>query len=388
MSTFRRPSAQPQGLPDDGSSVIGPLIGMRRPRYEILHDVLDPFLQVLPQDEDLFIFVNLTSMLRSFFSEYNAAQLTRSEMNRYPRALASELMNIAGHYRNFAWKHHGIRTIVLLYHSSVPCDDKVAIDPAFKSSLYSKRVTEGAGNEFDAIRRYVNYNIKVAKELAVRIPNVHVVDTGDIDPEAWPWALAAEGRIEGSALVLSAWTSDLQYAVIPHNERILGREWAVLNPSKENTKLYTRDNVILAAIKDSKKKDDIAPMLDPSHILYMLALAGYSDLGVTGLPKVGIVKAAQMIATLVTKGRLPATAPSLTALLEELELPEEHRQIVEKCWKLLTYDDYVHTIPPEKLATLDTQFVNLSGLGEIEKANATFFGGGLNLELLFAGENF
>jgi hypothetical protein len=40
------------------------------------------------------------------------------------------------------------------------------------------------------------------------------------------------------------------------------------------------------------------------------------------------------------------------------------------------------------MAAIDAQMVNRSGIGELEKANAQYFGGALNLSLLFAGEEY
>ena len=206
-----RTSRQPGNTqPDDGSSVIGPLIGARRPRYEILHDILDDFVSSQPVGEDIYFFINVTSMLRQFFSEYSVTRLTQGELQRHPRDLAAELLNVAGHYRNFVWKHHGRNASVFMYYSSERCEYKLSINPEYKYSIYAKRIG-GATAEYDVVRNYVNFNLRVLKELAARIPHVHLVDTKQMDPDAWPWAVAMEGRVLGSAIVLSSQTNDLQY---------------------------------------------------------------------------------------------------------------------------------------------------------------------------------
>jgi hypothetical protein len=372
---------------DDGSSVIGPLIGARRPRYDVLYDVIGDFVARQPIDEDLFIFVDLMSALRHFFSEYSTAQLTRGELNRHPRQLAAELLNIAGHYRNYVWKHHGRRSTVLMYHSTAKCPAKLAVSPDFKANVYAKRIG-GAGPEYDVIRGYVAFNLRIAKQIAERIPHVHVIDTGETDPEAWPWALAREGRVVGSALVLSSWAADYQYALGPGVDPMSGREWGVLRASGEHSRLVLRDGLVGEVLRKSKTGEEIASKLAPEHFLYMLALAGDDDLGAPGIPKFGMAKAAKHIAKCVAEGRLPPGSPSLEALLEDGRIPDGQAEAVERCWRLLVHDSYAPTVSQEAMAAIDAQMVNRSGIGELEKANAQYFGGALNLPLLFAGEEY
>ena len=373
--------------PDDGSSVIGPLVGLRRPRYDVLHDVIGDFVSRQPADEDLFIFVDLMSTLRHFFSEYSTAQLTRGELNRHPRQLAAELLNIAGHYRNYVWKHHGRRSTVIMYHSTAKCAEKLAVSSDFKANVYAKRIG-GAGPEYDVVRNYVAFNLKVAKEISNRIPHVHVVDTGGVDPEAWPWALAREGRVVGSALLLSSWESDYQYALGPGVDPMSGREWGVLKASGDHSRLVLRDGLVGEVLRKSKTGEEVAAKLAPEHFLYMLALSGDDDLGAPGIPKFGMAKAAKHIAKCVSEGRLPPGSPSLEALLEDGRIPEGQAETVGRCWNLLVHDAYAGRISQEAMSGIDAQMINLSGLVELEKANAQYFGGALSLELLFAGENY
>jgi hypothetical protein len=142
----------------DDSSALGSLIGPKRPKYEILHEILGPYIAEHAIDEELFVFINVNSILRQFFSEYSVSRLTRGELNRHPRLLAAELLNIAGHYRNFSYRHYNRNATVLMYYSSQKCDAKLAIDPSYKSGFYNKRLG-GAPGEFDVVRSYTNFNL-------------------------------------------------------------------------------------------------------------------------------------------------------------------------------------------------------------------------------------
>ena len=368
--------------PDD-TGVIGPLIGLRRPRYELLHDILGAFLESQPLNEDVFIFVNLSSALRQLFSEYATAQLTRGELQRHPRVLAAELLNLAGHYRNYIWKHYGRNSTVLMYHSTQRSPSKLAISEDYKAAFYAKRLHGGNG-EHEMLRQYVTFNLNVARQVSEFIPHLHVLDTGTIDPDAWPWLLAAEGRVNGPGIVLSSWDSDLQYTVAPVDS-MSGRDWAVLRASGDHSRLIQASSLWSDVLK--KTKDTTSPViLDPNHFLYALALAGSDDLSVPGIPRYGIPRAAKAIAKQVEAGRLPPDSVNLPALLEEAGLSEEASSIATRCWNLLVHDAYSAT--PTEMAAVDAQMVNRSGIGEIEQANARYFSGALSLELLFAGEGY
>jgi hypothetical protein len=379
-------SSRNYGVPESDSA-LGPLIGLRRPRYEILHDVLGEFISAQNPENELYFFVNLNTILRQLFSEHAVAKLTRGEFNRHPRQLAAELLNVGGHYRNFAFKHYGRRTTVIMYYSSEKCEEKLALNPDFKSNMYAKRIG-GAGPEFDVIRNYVNFNLETAKKVAQFIPHLHLVDTGAVDPEPWPWALASEGRLNGSAIVLSSWAADLQYALGPGNSGNEGYQWAVLRASGDHSRLITRDTIMSEALRETKTGEEVAAQLEPGHYLYTLAMAGEDDLGVPGIPKFGMSKAAKHIAKQVGLGRMPGGSPNLAALSEEGGLDEGKNEAAALAWKLLVHQDYASTIPSSAMSEIDTQLINRSGLAEIEKTNATFFEGRLSLELLYAGEGY
>lgn len=375
-------------IESDGGSAIGPLIGQRRPRYEILHDVLGAWLGAQPAGEDVFFFVNIGSVLRQLFSEYTVAKLTRGELNRHPRALAAELVNIAGHYRNYAWKHFGRRSTVLLYHSTQRCAVKTALSAEYKANFYAKQLG-GATPEFDVVRAYAQFNLRVARQITEFIPHVHLVDTGPVDPEAWPWTVAAEGRVSGSAVVLSSWDTDLQYALSPGAEEMSGREWAVLRASGDHSRLVTSATLFDEVLRKTKTGGEVSAHLRPGHFLYALALAGDDDLGAPGLARFGMSRAAKLVGKAAAEGRLAADAPNLAALLEGGGLSEEQQAAASRCWGLLVHDTYcAWDVAGSDLAAIDVQMVNRAGFSELEKANAKYFSGGLNLELLFAGEGY
>jgi hypothetical protein len=371
----------------EGQSALGSLIGLRRPRYDVLDEVLAPFLDAQTTGEDLYVFINLNSALRQLFSEYTVAKLTRGELNRHPRVLAAELVNLAGHYRNYAWKMFNKRTTVLLYHSTCRCDRKIAVSADYKERLYAKRLGPVA-DEYEVIRRYVAFNLLIARELFDRVPHMHLVDTGQIDPEAWPETLLAAGRVPGPSLILSSWNCDLAYAARPA-EVGSGRGIAVIKAAGDHTRVITHEGVFLEALRGSKTAEALSSRLDPGHFPYVLTLAGEEDLGVRGIQKVGMSRAAKLVADRVAEGRLPPDAPSLGALLEDGKIAVENHSIVEASWRLLVHTSHAAEVQPAEEASIDAQLVNRSGIGELEQANAKYFHGSpVNLEMCYAGETY
>jgi hypothetical protein len=373
---------------DDNANSIGSLIGPKRPKYEILHETLGTFINEQPLDaEEFFVFININSLLRQLFSEYSVSRLTRGELNRYPRALAGELLNIAGHYRNFLYRYYNRNATVVMYHSSKKCKDKLDISQSYKDHLYGKRIG-GASGEYDILRGYTNFNISVASTVVEFIPHIHIVDTGEIDPEAYPYLLAMDGRINNPSIVISNWDIDLQYALLTDINQIVPAEWCVFRPSGDHSRLIRYDTVLHEILRKTKTADKIISDLAPNHFKYMIALSGDEDFSVDGLPKCGMGRAGSKIGKQVSLGKLPPDSPSLQALIEEGGIAEDQIDTVTKSWNLLIHDAYASTVPMSSLAILDKQLVNKSGLLEIEKANTQYFNNMLNLEMLFAGEGY
>jgi hypothetical protein len=369
-------------LTDRSPSAIGPLIGLRRPNYEVLDEELGWFLEASPH-EDLILFVNLGSSLRHLFSEYAVAKMTRSEMSRSPRAVAAELANLGGHYRNYAWKRFGQRTSVLFYHSTRRCAAKLAISGEYKAAYYAKRVDAVSG-EYEAVRAYVDFNLRIAAAVLAHVPNMHLVDTGELDPEAWPWALMAEGRVPGPVVVMSGWDSDLQYALAPGGRR------AVLLAKGPHTYTVTADNLVPYVLRAAKTGEDLAASLSPGHFMYIMGLSGDQDLGAPGMRKFGAARAAKLVAGRATRGHLPPDFPSLRALLEDGGLSEDQHATVSAAWNLLCHADYTAAeATPAVMAAIESGMVNRSGLGALERANKDHFSAyPLNLDMLYAGEEY
>jgi hypothetical protein len=373
---------RPAGLTDrsdDPPSALGPLLGLRRPRYEILDDELSWFYE---GGEDLVLFVNLGTALRQLFSEWAVAQLSRSEMQRRPRMLAAELVNLGGHYRNYGWKRFRCRTTVMFYHSTKRCPAKLAVHDGYKENYYVKRVDTVSG-EYELVRRYVDFNLAVAKHLLDHVPNMHLVDTGELDPEAWPWALMAEGRVPGPAIVMSGWAADLQYALAAGGRR------GVLLAKGDYTAAVNGDNLFSHVLRKAKTGEDLAARLDPGHYMYVLGLAGDADLDAPGIRKFGAARAAKLVADRRGEGRLPSDFPSLQSLLEDGKVPDGQEDAVRRAWGLLCHQDYcLEHATPAAMSAIESRMVNRSGLGALEDANRKYFSNHpLNLDMVYAGES-
>lgn len=373
-----------ENFQNDSSSALGPLIGIRRPRYDILDSTLGPFSGRQPKQGDTTIFVNVGSILRQFFSEYSTARLTRSELERNPRTLASELINMAAHYRNYLWKYHGRNTTILMYYSTEYCDFKLGLDPDYKKTFYEKRMPDGS-EDYTSLRRYVEFNLRTATAVAKYIPNLHIVNTGKIDPEAWPWIYADMNPLsDGGAVIISTWNSDIQYLLKPGDV-----EFAYLRAAGDKTALVTYHDLIADSLRSTKTAEKYSAILKPEHFMYMLALAGDSDLSVAGINKVGLGRAAAIVAKRVEQGFLPANSVNLQSLLEECDLKEDAKEAVSRVWSVLVHDDYAGHVSEDDMLAISEQMVNQSSLGTLEQINSQYFSNvQINVEMIFAGEDY
>jgi hypothetical protein len=170
-----------------------------------------------------------------------------------------------------------------------------------------------------------------------------------------------------------------------------GLSRALLRAKGEHTALLDTGNALRHALRDSKTGAGLASSLDSRHIPYVLALAGDADLGVRGLAKVGMARAAKMVADRVAKGRLPPDATGLQALLEDGDLgAAEQRLAASTAWALLGHADYCAAeATPAALSAIESTMLDRSGLGQLEDINKRLFHETpINLAMALAGEDY
>jgi len=357
---------------NSGGPVLGPIIGFRRPNYGVLDAVLAPFIQSAASTGagEVCMMINLGSALRQMYSEYVTERATQGELQQWPYYLAAELVNLAGHYRNYVWSRHNMTTTMVMYHSTKRCADKAVECPDYKAAFYSKRMQPNSP-ELEMMRRYVDANLQAAREVVSFIPNMHIIDTGALDPEAWPWQAIHEGRIPNPAIVMSGWDSDLQYALA----ECAGHPVGVLRASGQNTSLVTRGSVVQKMIGGTKSMEEFLHEFAPEHIMYLIALMGEKDLGVEGVRGMGPGRAAKAILGQIRRGKLTGQAPTLRALLEDSFLKSENEADVRRSWGALIHRDYcrVHATP-SRMDAIAAQCVDRFQPGAISEANSKFFG--------------
>jgi hypothetical protein len=368
-------------------SIIGTLLGIRSPKYEILDEVLAPFLSNQPAGKELILFINLDSILRHLFSDYTTAKITKSDLNRHPRLLASGILNLAGHYRHYISKYFNRSTTIVFYYSTLLCKSKLEISSTYKQNFYNKRV-HNIKEDYTVLNKYVQFNTNIAKKIAEYIPNLYLVDTYSVDPEVLPQIFFNDKKIFDTTIVISTYLTDYQYILNSENNDFNTQNWAILYPSGDHTKLIENHTLLYYTLGKSKNKEELINQLTPEHFLYMLPIFGDDNLSVDGFYKYGPVKAFKHILQRYQSGFLPGDYANLRALLEEGKFSDSQKEIIERNWKLLIHSDYSNKIPDSNLQLIDSQLINKSGLSEIEKANSVYFENMLNLNFLYDGETY
>ena len=139
--------------------MIEPLLNM----YKIKYTELDKLIQ-FKSGACLNIFINLNSILNSFYQPKIAASALRDLSGKRVLAFSSEIINIIAHYRHYFWKYYKVPTTFYVYYSG----DNIPIKNKKFNIDYMKfqTIRRSENNpEFGQMNQLFNRNIKLIKMI-------------------------------------------------------------------------------------------------------------------------------------------------------------------------------------------------------------------------------
>jgi hypothetical protein len=369
---------------DDNSPVISSLLGSKRPKYDILNENLGKYIinYCIPYEEqEIAFFFNLDNLFKLLYNDYASAKLTRGQFKRYPFAFAFELFQIIGHFRNYVFTRFGLNATILFYYSSYKCTDKLKISQEYKEKIYLKRI-DSVHSEYSLLTENIKLNLELASSIIDRIPNTYLVNTLDIDPEVWPYIFIKEGNVNCTSFIASIYETDYQYLCMesefPCN---------LLKLNADHTRLYTNSSLFQQILKEIKSLKDNAHNIDINLIPYIVALTGCSDLGINGIPKMGIGRAVSKVIKAKEAGIIGDGKASKESLIN---IDPKYKSELEISWELGNYENYYSKfITPTKMIDVQKQIKDIHEPGIIEKINSKYFvNDPIDVRMVFAGEDY
>lgn len=306
------------------SDKVIPLLVQRRTKYDDL-DVIIPNLA--GKCSELNLFFDLRSHVGKFFSD-NFKDISNLLKRGRETIFCTEILNTMAHYRAYFWKAFSIKTNLILYYSMERPKKSCEMFEDYKSDYFLRHHSTDKG--YSEIQKLLQSNLKLMHEVAVRLPNVYIVDTKKFDPEALPFYLTHETPLNGAAAVVCSNQEHLlQYAMYPKS--------SVLSMRREKSVFYTRTNLWREACENngsvleylsSCATPDQEP--HPQNFLHVLAIVGNSSkLSLPGWMRYGVVNTTQKLLKAYQSNLIDLSVP------QEMELMTEFlNEKVFKAWKL------------------------------------------------------
>lgn len=361
---------------------IEPILNARKPRYTVLKEELFPHTH---NYEFARVYIDLDCLIAALYDD-RVVENFDSVIKNKPMALAASVLNTAAHYRHYLWSRVGIAADIYMYYESERATRECELVETFKKKHYTKRGIIDANTDRKEVRDYVLRNLNGANKVGEFLPNIHVIKSTDINPDAIPGFLMREFAPAEDLKILDIVISNelpmLQYCNRP--------DTIVMTMKGDRTRTIVAENMLDEIQKRSKVKDTEYKF---SSTLFPIitSLAGDLRYSVDGLPKVRHKKALELIDKLYTDGAITDEVTEMSVFLERVStdvISQDKRQAIINAHAVLDVDVARQNISTVQATRILTQLVEKRDWEGVHRINDSWFGNyPLNIEYIMDGES-
>lgn len=155
--------------------MIEPILNMYKIRYEELNKMIQ-----FKEGKYLNIFINLNSVLNSFYNSKISAPTLRELNGKDTLIFSSGIINIIAHYRHYFWKYYKVPTTFYIYYNdgNIPTKNK-KYNPNY---MHYQHIQRSENNpEFGQMNMLFNKNIKLIKMIIEYIYDAYFIENNNVD---------------------------------------------------------------------------------------------------------------------------------------------------------------------------------------------------------------
>ena len=343
-------------------------------KYGKLDELLQDQLHDLRFSSNVNILVDLKEIYKKFFrpdimTEFDSVQSVKEE-------ILSDIINIIGHYRNYFYKRNKYTNFVFFY-STKKCDEILKTNPDYKKTYYDKYFEGHDDNE----KKKISLFKEITKFLDIfinAVPHCRFFDTYKSDEFAYMKAYIA--NIPNNELTLILSNDDILFQLISNNV-------FVLDIKGIRSSLLRKDNVVSIL---SKRETSLTSNMIP----LIVAIGGNDKYSISGLPRVALNRATQIVDYLVNKDiahdensvSVPIDFTKLDTNVKLEKKVFDNRDLITKNYFAIRSD----TIYYKNKMLMDSEFATVTvnrSRRELEETNAKMFTRfPLQIDMLLRGE--
>lgn len=372
-------------------SILEPILHSKKLSYETLIPLIKPYVDARRVDVNrsrtVNVFVDFNDVIKQLYNPDIISKLNTLRVDeRY--MISSEIINIIAHYRHFFYSRMQMYTNIIFYYSSEQDTYKTHINPNFKKSFYEKRLDLNH-KTFNILNRILHNNINLIKLFCEYVPHAYFINTGNIDSNVLPYLFLSK-----NSKLKQAITRDADTSIIVSNDKFHYQD-LLLNDNvmqlelrgKEKSKFVTAEDIIPNLLSKSKKEYNFSILPDLYPLI--LSLSGHKDYEVSGIKRMGNIKAMQFIQKCIDENILKNISYNNIELLSVLDgklKPEELKQLTEN---LLVLNNDLYDFNRDDLIKIEMQLVDRIDAKSVRFVNDKYFTKyPILLEYCFEGEQY
>lgn len=289
--------------------------------------------------------------------------------------LASEIISIVAHYRNYFFKRGKYTTFYFLY-SFRHCLEIIKDFPEYKHDYYQKYVVS---KEHEDKIKVINKVWKVLEKVFPYIPNAYFNETSDLDELVYT-----------KYILENKPASDLAYILT--NDQIIfqcaDKSTRIITPKGSNSKVLT-EATIMSELTE-RDTDKISSKMIP----LVLSMAGYKKYNIPKIQGIAVKKAVDILEALVSSGKIedkysvefPIKFSELSSKNKNEKILLDNSELISKNYAIISAEKYLNS---HKLL-LSNRFVSVPRESckavLLEMDSRLFVNYPINLEMLTKGE--
>lgn len=227
-------------------------------KYEILNSRFLP-IRASQKINSISIFINVDDLLHKLHKPYTNAEFQCSG-NHVSRQLVSNLLNLVGHYRNWAIKEK-MRPIVYLIYTTNSLFKNAIILPQYREHF--KHINSPINQEFFFVNDAITNGLPILPVIMKYIPGAYAIDSGYLEPSIVPLFMSKQLPTNWN-LMVSRDEYDLQYSYYDR--------WSYISPKGDNSTFVSKGNLWMYLAE--KEKIDESFYFHPNIFLWAKVILG------------------------------------------------------------------------------------------------------------------
>ena len=343
------------------------ILNSKKLRYEVLDQLLR--LRLANQaGKTVNIFIDHQSVIKQLYTPELLPMF--NTINAKDRlVVASELINIIGHYRHYFASKLKMYTNFYYIYSMEEASYQKKLFPDYKKDYYFKRLAQpGSTVIYGSAYQVFKTNLKIAKSVSNYIPHAYFIDSKDIEPALIPHYIISE-QPEASTdinIILSNDEAYFQDLNLPNTMIIEMR-------GSEKSEVIDIMNVVDLSLRGTKKTKDDFPSIDCSLMETVMGMVSNSTYNLPSIARRGYGTSYGMLEKLIAKNQVdlfklpdPIYSKELAPLFfKNEEQVDQYRKHIDVMSHKLGVEAQRHIIKP----LIESQLIDFYNPEELRAAS-------------------